>query len=105
MTTTTAGGLDTRIARTLAQRAALGDFAYLAMTVLLGLLLGLWDHAPLTWTLLILAQLVAGVVRRRLTHGFDVLYPADPRTWLRRSPRRSRCRRRSGRRTLLRRSG
>jgi signal transduction histidine kinase len=77
----TAAGNDTRIARLIARRGAPGSFAYAAFTALVVALTGLWKTAPITVGVFLAINLAAGLVRRRLSLGFDTLYPDHPRLW------------------------
>ena len=75
MTPANAAGNDTRIARLLARRGAPGSFAYAAFTALALSLTGLWREEPVWAGVFLGINLLTGVVRRRLSLGFDRIYP------------------------------
>jgi signal transduction histidine kinase/ActR/RegA family two-component response regulator len=81
MTPGTAAGNDTRIARLLARRGAPGSFAYAAFTALVLSLTGLWQEEPVLGGVALGVNLLAGMVRKRLSQGFDRIYPEHPRLW------------------------
>jgi len=81
MTPANAAGNDTRIARLLARRGAPGSFAYAAFTALVLSLTGLWREEPVWAGVFLGINLLTGVVRRRLSQGFDRIYPGHSRLW------------------------
>jgi len=81
MTPGNAAGNDNRIARLLARRGAPGSFAYLAFTAVAAAVTGIWRVEPVAVGIFLAVNLVAGAVRRRLSHNFDSLYPPHPAAW------------------------
>ena len=74
-------GKNIRIARLVARRGAPGSFAYVAFTVLVVGLTGLWKWEPALVGVAIGVNLITGVVRKRLSARFDEDYPRNPTLW------------------------
>jgi signal transduction histidine kinase/CheY-like chemotaxis protein len=77
----TEAGKDIRIARFLARRGAPGSFAYAAFTVLVTSFTGIWKLEPVPVASIIVVNIAAGWIRRRLSRGFARDYPANPTQW------------------------
>jgi signal transduction histidine kinase/ActR/RegA family two-component response regulator len=74
---------DLRIARLLASRAAPGNFAYTACSLLVGSLIAVWREHPWAWLALTLFTALLGLRRRALCRRFESRYPRDPARWAR----------------------
>jgi len=74
---------DIRTARMLVSRAAPGNFAYAACTLLVGALIAIWKEHPVAWLALIVVQVALGGLRFRRCRRFEMLYPSDPGKWIR----------------------
>jgi signal transduction histidine kinase/ActR/RegA family two-component response regulator len=74
---------DIRTARLLVSRAAPGNFAYGACTLLVGVLISIWKVHPAAWLALIGVQLALGALRRSRCRRFETLFPREPGLWIR----------------------
>ncbi|MBM4131072.1 response regulator, partial [bacterium] len=74
---------DVRIARLLASRAAVGNFAYAGVSLLVGTMIAIWRVDPWAWVALTAASAAFGLWRRALCRGVESRYPRDPDRWAR----------------------
>ncbi|MBK8166636.1 MAG: response regulator [bacterium] len=72
---------DLRIARLLASRAAPGNLAYTACSLLVGALIAVWREHLWAWALLTVVTAALGLRRRALCRRFESRYPRDPARW------------------------
>jgi signal transduction histidine kinase/ActR/RegA family two-component response regulator len=67
----------------LVSRAAPGNFAYAACTLLVGALITIWNNHTVAWLALIVLQTTLGSLRFNRCRHFETLFPRDPEQWIR----------------------
>ncbi len=74
---------DLRTARLLASRAAVGNFAYAGVSLLVGTIIAIWRVDPWAWAGLTAAAALFGLWRRALCRRVESRFPRDPDRWTR----------------------